>query len=174
MPPLVNDPQPFYGSQFDTTTTDREPRSRDPLENYTNSNIAANLTFATLPLTFAGRRRRPQTMAKGSCARRPTWPIFGKDIPFMRRATAQPVNWRWYQEGYDHEPTEPPGPATHRRLCQPTTTVPQYFGYIANNPALTPHLRGLGDFFADLDGQQAAGAGRRVLHSRRLRQYRRA
>ncbi len=28
----------------------------------------------------------------------------------------------------------------------------QYFGYIANNPALTPNLRGLGDVFDDISG----------------------
>ena len=51
-PPLVNDPQPFYGSQFDTTTVDRQPAG--PKESYADSNIASNLTFATLPLTFQG------------------------------------------------------------------------------------------------------------------------
>ena len=43
-PPFVNDPQPFYGSQFDTTAANRQPAgSRD---GYKNSNIASNMTFA--------------------------------------------------------------------------------------------------------------------------------
>ena len=53
-PPLVNDPQPFYGSQFDTTTVDKQPAGAK--ENYADSNIASNLTFASLPLTFQGRQ----------------------------------------------------------------------------------------------------------------------
>jgi len=50
-PPLVNDPQPFYGSQFDTTTVDKLPAGPNK-ENYADTNIASNLTFASLPLTF--------------------------------------------------------------------------------------------------------------------------
>ena len=58
-PPIVNDPQPFWGSQFDTTTTGKQPMGSQgsPIgnnESYANSNIASNLTFASLPLTFQG------------------------------------------------------------------------------------------------------------------------
>ena len=53
-PPLVNDPQPFYGSQFDTTVATGSPPVR--MRVYADSNIASNLTFASLPLTFAGQQ----------------------------------------------------------------------------------------------------------------------
>ena len=52
-PPLVNDPLPFWGSPLDTTQRNREP-SGNPRETSFLPAIASNLTFATLPLTFAG------------------------------------------------------------------------------------------------------------------------
>ena len=57
--PVVNDPQPFYGSQFDTTATDREPQGAKGLESYANGNISENLTFASMPLLFAGKGLPP-------------------------------------------------------------------------------------------------------------------
>ena len=53
LPPLVSDAQPFYGSQFDTTAANRQPYG--PKEDYGNNDIAMNLTFASLPLTFQGK-----------------------------------------------------------------------------------------------------------------------
>src|SRR5271165_3831488 len=52
-PPVVNDPQPWWGSEFDdSSATMREPTAPD--ENWDPNNIASNLTFASLPLTFMG------------------------------------------------------------------------------------------------------------------------
>ncbi len=53
--PIVNDPQPFYGSQFDTTVGQPRAARAKGKESYANGNIAANLTFASMPLTFAGK-----------------------------------------------------------------------------------------------------------------------
>jgi phospholipase C len=151
-PPLVNDPQPIWGSQFDTTTTDREPRGAvivpgKPGENYGNGNIASNLTFAALPLTFAANGidtaiaedRLPDTDLAD----------LKQDIPFIAALHGQPVNWRWYQEGYDHEPTDPGPTATHAGYVSHHNGA-QYFGYIVNNPGLQRNLHGLGDAFRDL------------------------
>ena len=64
-PPLVNDPQPWAGSPFDSTPTlsptgivagRREPYSTNINESYGAKNIASNLTFATVPLTLLGRQ----------------------------------------------------------------------------------------------------------------------
>ncbi len=85
--PVVNDPQPFYGSQFDTTQTDREPQGAKGLESYANGNISENLTFAALPLTFAGsgvtaamqQDRAPEV----------DLPDIGQDIPFVQSRNGQ-------------------------------------------------------------------------------------
>ncbi|HJS84485.1 MAG TPA: alkaline phosphatase family protein, partial [Acetobacteraceae bacterium] len=146
-PPLVKDPNPFWGSQFDTSN-DQEPRGAQGRESYANTNIASNLTFATLPLTFAGRD------VAGAMARdrAPDSELadIRQDIPFIAARAGRPVPWRWYQEGYDHEPTDPPGVATHNEYVSHHNAA-QYFGYLADNPAEQDSLRGLGDFFNDLD-----------------------
>ena len=77
--PLVNDPQPFYGSQFDTTAADRQPAgSRD---GYKNTNIATNQTYATVPLTMAGRNATRVT--SGDYNADFDLADIGKDIPFI-------------------------------------------------------------------------------------------
>jgi phospholipase C len=52
-PPFVNDSQPFYGSQFDPTPTNRQPPG-PAKENYGDGNISQNMTFASLPMTLTG------------------------------------------------------------------------------------------------------------------------
>jgi len=143
--PIVNDEQPFWGSQYDATKTARQPDS--PSENYKDSNIAGNLTFATLPLTFAGRGVTADTARDPDPAT--DLADIQKDIPFIQGHDGTPVNWRWYQEGYDHEPTEAPGVASHEGYVS-HHEGPQYFGYIARNPAFAGNLRGMGDIMSDL------------------------
>jgi phospholipase C len=154
-PPLVNDPQPFYGSQYDTTVNHRQLAGA--LENYADNNIASNLTFASLPFTFAGGavdRVMQQDRAPAA-----DLPDIRQDIPFLAARHDTPVNWRWYQEGYDHEPTDPTGVATHSHYVS-HHEGPQYFGYVANNPAMDGHLRGMGDLFDDLaSGNLPVGGG---------------
>ncbi len=146
-PPVVNDPQPFYGSQYDTTADNREPTGAKGKESYAAGNIASNLTFATLPLTFAGGG------VAGAMAqdRAPAQDLadIRQDIPFIDSIHGKPVNWRWYEAGYDHEPTDPTAEASHDFYVS-HHDGPQYFGYIANNPALQRNMRGLGDFFDDM------------------------
>ncbi len=154
--PLYNDPQPFYGSQFDTTASDREPRG-GPRESYADNNIATNLTFATIPLTLGGS----QTAAALAQDRAPSRDLadIQQDIPFIASKAGKPVNWRWYQEGYDHEPTDEAGAASHDSYVS-HHQGPQYFGYLANNPAFRDNLRGIGDFFGDMKrGDIPVGGG---------------
>ena len=101
-PPIVNDNQPFYGSQFDTTTVDKQPVGAK--ENYANSNIASNLTFATLPLTFQGWHIT-EVMEQNLNPVFDT-PDIQQDIPYIQNLKIKPVHWRWYQEGYDLESTD--------------------------------------------------------------------
>jgi len=144
-PPIVNDPQPWYGSEFDATATDRQPSS--PKESYGPTNIASNLTFASLPLTFQGRDIK-EMMALNL---NPAFDLadIQEDIPFIHHLKTEPVNWRWYQEGYDLESTDVNGIASHNGYVTHHNGA-QYFGYIANTPKVRDSLRGLTDFFTDM------------------------
>jgi phospholipase C len=144
-PPLVNDPQPWWGSAYDGTAIGREPTA--PKEDWRASNIASNLTFATLPLTFMGGWINWFTDQD----RNPGFDLIdvSKDIPFINALGQTPVQWRWYQNGYDQEPTDEGRPASHENYVSHHNGA-QYFGYIANNPAEQANLRGEGDFFSDM------------------------
>jgi phospholipase C len=145
-PPLVSDPQPWWGSEFDdSSATVREPTAPD--ENWDPNNIASNLTFASLPLTMMGGWISWFTAQD----RNPDFDLgdVKKDIPFIAALGGQPVQWRWYQNGYDHEPTDGGGVASHVGSVS-HHNGPQYFGYLANNPSEQANLRGEGDFFADI------------------------
>ncbi len=144
-PPLVNDPQPFYGSQFDTTTTNKQPAGAN--ESYANNNIASNLTFATMPLTFTGRNIT-EVMSR-NLNHNFDLPDIQNDIPYIRKLNIKPVNWRWYQEGYGLELTDSNGTASHASYVS-HHHGPQYFGYLANTPPLRPNFRGLTGFFTDM------------------------
>ena len=127
------------------TQTDRQPDS--PKENYRDDNIARNLTFATLPLALTGRNieaAMKQDRAPGS-----DLADIAKDIPFVASRHGNPVPWRWYQEGYDREPYDTGPGASHAGYVS-HHQGPQYFGYLANNPAYKGTLRGMGDFFEDM------------------------
>ncbi|HEX4767105.1 MAG TPA: alkaline phosphatase family protein [Lichenihabitans sp.] len=145
-PPIVNDPQPFYGSQFDSTAAGRKPAGGIG-EYYANTNIASNLTFATVPLTLAGRDAAK--IAKEDFNADFDLPDVKQDIPFITSKGGTPVAWRWYQEGYDHEPTDGEGAASHDSYVS-HHSAPQYFGYLSNNPTYHSNMRGLGDFFRDM------------------------
>ena len=146
-PPIVNDPQPWWGSEYDTTATNRQPTS--PKEFWGPTNIASNLTFASLPLTFMGGWANWITNQD----RDPSFDLadIRQDIAAIARQPREPVQWRWYQNGYDLEPTDAGGIASHNNYVS-HHQGPQYFGYIANNPTQQDKLRGEGDFFADISG----------------------
>jgi phospholipase C len=154
-PPLVKDPEPFYGSQFDTTTEEyKQPAGAD--ESYGNDNIASNLTFATLPLTFQGKnvtRIMDQNLNTVF-----DLPDIQKDIPFIRKLNIKPVNWRWYQEGYDLESTDTNPKPSHESYVT-HHNGPQYFGYLANTPPLRQNFHGLTDFFADMENNRLPQGG---------------
>jgi phospholipase C len=57
-----------------------------------------------------------------------------KDVPYISALGGAPVQWRWYQNGYDHEPTDAGSEASHQNYVSHHNGA-QYFGYIANNPA---------------------------------------
>ena len=69
--------------------------------------------------------------------------------PVHRQLGGEPVQWRWYQNGYDLEPTDSGGVASHKAYVSHHNGA-QYFGYISNNALEQTNLRGEGDFFADV------------------------
>jgi phospholipase C len=153
-PPLVNDPQPFYGSQFDTTAVNKQPAGAN--ENYSDSNIASNLTFASLPLTFQGINIT-EVLEKNL---NPSFdlPDIQQDIPYIQGLRTRPVNWRWYQEGYDLESTDTNGVASHKAYVSHHNGA-QYFGYISDTPEVSASLRGLTDFFNDMANDALPNGG---------------
>ena len=154
--PIVGDPQPFWGSSLDVFTP---PSQRQPVDNPggVSANPASNLTFATLPLSFMGRDVNNVTQDDQN-------PAFDledvqEDIKRIAGDNNKAVNWAWFQEGYDHEPTDPTATASNTDYIA-HHNAPQYFGYIANNPTETKaHLRGLGDFFTTIKARQLPSTG---------------
>ncbi len=144
-PPIVNDPQPFYGSQFDPTTTNRQPAGIH--DHYSDTSIASNLTFASLPLTFQGKKIKVALNGNKNPAF--DLPDIQNDINFISNLKYNPVKWGWFQEGYGVEQSDTDGTASHFSYVSHHNGA-QYFGYIANTPALSENLHGLGDFFTTI------------------------
>ena len=81
------------------------------------------------------------------------------DIKKIAGSPNGPVHWGWFQEGYDHEPTDPAGPATNLDYIA-HHNGPQYFGYEANNLGETAsHLKGLGDFYTAIANKALPAEG---------------
>ncbi len=148
--PIVSDPDPYWGSSLDVFSNPQQP------EPGRTSNPAPNLTFATLPLSFMGMDIQTTTQADYN----PAFDLVDvqNDIQKIATDNVSPVHWGWYQQGYDHEPTDGQGPATNNDYIA-HHNGPQYFGYIANNPEATKHLHGLGDFFADVKARRLPAGG---------------
>ena len=147
--PVVSDGDPFWGSQLDIYGSGQPA-------NPPSGNPEVNLTFATLPLSFMGtgidatvaQDRQPQTDLTD----------IEKDIREIAGGGVQPTNWGWYQQGYDHEANDTTATASHADYI-PHHNAPQYFGYVSNNPAVTPHLHGLTDFFTDIAANKLSPTG---------------
>ena len=157
--PITSDPQPFWGSALDVFTP---PASKQPVDNPggVSTNPASNQTYATLPLSFMGDQIKATTQQDLN----PEFDLLDvkEDIKKISGDGNKPVNWGWFQEGYDHEPTDGAGAAsyaTHQGYVA-HHNGPQYFGYEANNPAETKaHLKGLGDFYTAIAANQLPAGG---------------
>jgi len=152
--PVVGDPQPFWGSALDPTQTNRQPTESGGAP---STNPASNLTFASLGLSFMGNQINSITANDLN----PAFDLLDVQADIKKTAGSAngPVNWGWFEEGYDHEPTDPVGVTTNLDYVAHHNAV-QYFGYEANNPSETgAHMKGLGDFFTALNATALPGTG---------------
>jgi phospholipase C len=162
--PMVYDPVPYWGSMLDTQGD--HPRQPLPEEQpsvayphprpQSKDSASPNLTFATLPLSFMGSAIQQTTAADYD----PSFDLLDvqDDIKKIAGHGTPATNWAWYQQGYDHEPTDPTAEASHTTYVV-HHNAPQYFGYISNNPQVNTHMRGLGDFFADIQNKALPDSG---------------
>jgi phospholipase C len=145
--PVLNDNDPLWGSPSDPTP----PANKMPVNpgDFPGSGTQINLTFATLPLTLAGKHL--DSVTKSDSDPDDDLADVKNDIPFITGLHKASVPFGWYEEGYDKEVTDPDdGPVdangTHASYIT-HHNGPQYFGYIANNSQMRQQLHGLGDFF---------------------------
>jgi phospholipase C len=154
--PLLVDDDPFWGSPSDKTAS---PLPVNPTD-YPGYTIASNLTFATLPLSML------LSTASSVTATDPTASTdlvdVTDDVAFLSKLTQPALGFGWYQEGFDKESTDTAGPVTANGSHASYVTHhngPQYFGYVANTPAIRSQLHGLGDFFTALQNATLPKAG---------------
>jgi phospholipase C len=144
--PVTGDSQPYWGSALAPTGSQFQPTESGETP---TSTPGSNLTFATLPLSFMGNQIESITSEDLD----PAFDLTDvqEDITKIAGDHNKTVNWGWFQEGYDHEVTDPTSTPTYANYIA-HHNGPQYFGYEANNPGETQkHLKGLGDFFAAID-----------------------
>lgn len=133
--PVMNDRDPAWGPY-------------NPGDGATAARVQLNLTFATLPLTLAGKSA---STLPGSDARAALdFADIFDDVRQVAGTGAESVPWGWYQEGYDREPGQPSAAAS---LASYIThhNGPQYFGYLANS-AERKNLHGLNDLASAIRG----------------------
>ena len=112
--------------------------------------LQLNLTYATLPLTLAGRTiaQLPQTDPSAAT----DFTDVRADVKTVAKENKDPFGFGWFENGYDREPGQPSATASLASYI-PHHNGPQYFGYLANSSE-RQNLHGLGDFGA------AVSAGR--------------
>jgi phospholipase C len=150
--PVVADNGPFAGSNLDTASV-KPPYNPEDVNPATP---ALNQTYASLPLSFMGKNIK-QTIASDE---NPTLDLLDvqDDIAKIAGNNLPPVLWGWYQEGYDHEPTDGSQPASHSSYIV-HHNGPQYFGYVGDNPTVASNLHGLADFFSDIAAKRLPSGG---------------
>jgi phospholipase C len=157
--PVLNDGDPLWGSPSDPNPADlRLPANADDFPRY---EIQRNLTFASLPLTFEGKRLTA-TVRDDRMADTDLRDVHGDVAHLGASGLAQPQPWGWYEEGFDVADGDNVGPvdAAGRHASYVTHhNGPQYFGYVANNPKMTAHLFGLRAFFDALQAHSLPSTG---------------
>ena len=94
------------------------------------------------------------------------------DIPAIAASGHAPVAWRWYQNGYDHEPSDPPGIATPRQFRRASRGA-AIFRLSRRQQRRRAHVAARRGRLLRRRRRRQAAAGRgRHLHPRWLRQSR--
>jgi phospholipase C len=174
--PVLNDDDPFWGSPSDpNSASNKLPVNPGDYPGYTTE---LNLTYASLPLTLAGKTL--DKVAKSDRDPVDDLADVADDVVDIAAGGKTAVPWGWYEEGFDLEPTDPTTTTNAKAVKQPVdfddddsldadsgTHVsyvthhngPQYFGYIGNNPKMTANLHGLNDFFNAVDNATLPASG---------------
>jgi phospholipase C len=158
--PMTNDRQPFWGSSRDPNTGSALMPYNPESKRTSASQI--NLTFPILPFTLTGG-------AMGDVAKSDRDEVgdlgdIMDDVEYLAKQGKRPVPWGWFQEGYDHEPTDvksddPEDAAGLHASYVTHHNGPQYFGYMANNPKMTAHIHGLQDLVDAIKGRALPAEG---------------
>ena len=168
--PMLADPYPYWGSLLDPTKNEPEKEgtaigkagpgtqrrdNRQP-QLTPSKTPSPNLTYATLPLSFMGSEIEKTTASDRNAA----FDLLDvkEDIAKIAAHGRAAVPWGWYQEGYEREPFDGEGKVSHKGYVV-HHNAPQYFGYISNNPEVSEHLHGLGEFFEDVRGARLPATG---------------
>jgi phospholipase C len=158
--PVIGDPGPFPGSSNDHATV-KPPYNFD--ESATNTSL--NLTFASQPLSFMGSNIS-EVIAHDQNPRGDLLDV-QHDI-FAIASFDAPVNWGWYQQGFNTndaaDPFEPQGTGTPVSTGYTGYVLhhngPQYFGYLADNTQVqSTNLHGNQDFFTAVNGHALPASG---------------
>jgi phospholipase C len=173
--PITNDPLPGlptaaqkeYSGKASEPTNATATKPTGPagaalhkIESNAPTNVAPNLTFASLPLSFMGKAAKATTDKDTNPSA--DLPDIQADIAFLSKHGTSALGWGWYQNGYD---TEPGLPAANAVASTPHASYighhngPQYFGYVTSNPGVAGHMHGLGDFYTDLQKHALPAAG---------------
>jgi phospholipase C len=154
--PLLVDDDPFWGSPSDKSAN---PLPVNPTD-YPGYTTASNLTYATLPLSMLLSTAGTVTATDPSAAA--DLVDVTDDVTFLSKLSQPALGFGWYQEGFDKESTDTAGPVTAGGTHASYVTHhngPQYFGYVANTPAIRAQLHGLGDFYTDLQNHNLPKSG---------------
>jgi phospholipase C len=149
--PVLNGDDPLAGSPADAWKN--LPVNPGDFPGYS---AQLNQTYASLALSLAGADA-------GAIMREDADPAddladIQDDIAYLSQSGEPDIAWGWYQEGFDREATDT-ATASHAGYVT-DHDAPQYFGYIANNPAERVNIHGIGDFFtAVAQGQLPAVGG---------------
>jgi phospholipase C len=149
--PVVGDAVPFAGSTLDTSPI----KPSDGPNDESPATPVLNQTYASLPLSFMGSN------IDSIIANDENPALDLQDVQDDIKAISakdMPVNWGWYQEGYDHEPTDGSGPTTQATYIT-HHNGPLYFGYVGDNTNQQGNIHGLGDFITAVQTQALPSSG---------------
>jgi phospholipase C len=151
--PLLTDNDPYWGGPSDKSAS---PLPINPGDVSGGYSFEQNLTFATLPLSMLLNTANTVT------ATDPTGSTdladVQDDVSFLSKLTQSAIGFGWYEEGYNKESTDTGSTASHNSYIT-HHNGPQYFGYVANTPAIRGELHGLGDFFSDIKNSNLPKSG---------------